>query len=59
MVGRHGPGNPRGNEVPMRRQGQEQGLAALEVHPLESLRIAGLKRNGCETDLLTEERDFE
>jgi hypothetical protein len=26
----------------MRRQGQEQGLAALEVHPLESLRIAGL-----------------
>ena len=44
MVGRHGPGNPRGNDVPMRRQGQEQGLAALEIHPLESLRIAGLAR---------------
>jgi hypothetical protein len=26
----------------MRRQGQEQGLSALEVHPLEGLRIAWL-----------------
>ena len=42
MVRRHGPGKPRGNQVPMRRQGQEQSLAALEIHPLESLRIAGL-----------------
>ena len=42
MIGGHRSGSPRGNDVAMRRQRQEQGLAALQVDPLESLGIARL-----------------
>ena len=38
----------RSNDITMRRQGQEERVAALEVHPLESLSVAwlaGLNRN--------------
>ena len=48
MVGRHRPRGPRSHDVTVRRQRQEQGLAALEVHPLEGLCIAWLAGLQCD-----------
>ena len=48
MVGCDCSGILRRNDVTMRRQGQEERVAALEVHPLEDLsfaRLAGLDGN--------------
>jgi hypothetical protein len=48
MVGGGNSSVLRNNDITMRRQGQEERLAALEVHPLESLSrawLAGHNRN--------------
>jgi len=48
MVGGDRTGVHRSNDITMRRQGKKERVAALQVHPLESLtvaRLAGLDRN--------------